>query len=712
MKQQTQRSYVVIDGAINSQPFKIHESPKLIKLLSENLYQDKIVAIVRELSTNCLDAQVKAGNADKPFHVKLPSQLNLTLEFRDFGQGLNPEAISTVYRHYGLSDKDNSNDFCGFLGLGAKSPFSYSKSFTVESIYQNCTSIKKDIYACYFSETGTPNIDLLSSEDTTEPTGVRVVIPCQSSDIFNFSNAAIQLFPYFKVPPKFIGSTKPIIPVVEYEIESQNGWGIRKKNYNLHAGMLVQMGPVTYPAGFEDVNLKEEYKQLFQCPITIQAELGQCDVGAGRESLNNNVQTKTFIVSKCKLILDELTQKIDAELTTCKTLYEARRKIGSIRSKLVGNLQNIVKLNDIKWNGQTIFPKDCLNYGLYSRIPTAFNMEELACSRIDDHRCTKNRDFAWTDNFMLVENDLKVGAIARSKYWVEQNPKMCSDIFIFTFTGSKQKEAVLKWFGAEEDILIKASSLPKPSPANKVQNNSGFRVASTKVMTYNYRCSKTMSNCWHNAEIELGKQSGYYVEFNNFAAYDGEVKYDPQQIKDLQSNLNILLKNDGKTEIGIIYGIKSAIITKLPKYNSEWIDVFNLIREVKAKLAANEDFLEAKFIKDKFNLGITRSTTNHYRRYHRLQLEDLQKINKLVKVGKFTKIVDKLIQQNSLIQKHKEVIDAFDSLTYYVPKLKKIDYDDPQKLEQEIYTKFPVLECLHDWFDKYADIVPYVNALS
>ncbi|MGZ7144954.1 hypothetical protein ACXWOO_11340, partial [Streptococcus pyogenes] len=41
-----------------------------------------------------------------------------------------------LYNSYFASTKAESNDFIGALGLGSKSPFSYTKSFTIVSYHE------------------------------------------------------------------------------------------------------------------------------------------------------------------------------------------------------------------------------------------------------------------------------------------------------------------------------------------------------------------------------------------------------------------------------------------------------------------------------------------------------------------------------------------------------------------------------------------------
>ena len=114
--------------------FRIRNSAKAFNILSSGLYANKIRAIIRELSCNAVDSHVAAGKQDTPFDVHLPNQLDPTFRIRDYGTGLTHDQVLNIYTTYFESTKTESNQFIGALGLGSKSPFSYTDNFTVTAI--------------------------------------------------------------------------------------------------------------------------------------------------------------------------------------------------------------------------------------------------------------------------------------------------------------------------------------------------------------------------------------------------------------------------------------------------------------------------------------------------------------------------------------------------------------------------------------------------
>ena len=60
----------------------------IFNVLRNQLYTDKIGAVVREYSANAYDANVEVGNPETPITITLPSKLSKLFKIRDHGRGL------------------------------------------------------------------------------------------------------------------------------------------------------------------------------------------------------------------------------------------------------------------------------------------------------------------------------------------------------------------------------------------------------------------------------------------------------------------------------------------------------------------------------------------------------------------------------------------------------------------------------------------------
>ena len=155
MKAQTKIREVQRGGELKESNFGIQEGQEghLFAILRDKLYSDKIMAVIREYSTNATDAHVEAGTPEKPVDVTLPTRLDPHLIIRDYGLGLTEEEVRELYVMYGSSTKRATNDAIGQLGLGCKSGFAYSDQFMVISYKDG----KKYTYNAYLDETNGGN---------------------------------------------------------------------------------------------------------------------------------------------------------------------------------------------------------------------------------------------------------------------------------------------------------------------------------------------------------------------------------------------------------------------------------------------------------------------------------------------------------------------------------------------------------------------------
>jgi HSP90 family molecular chaperone len=184
-----------IQGVGTVKAFSIHATAKSFKILSSQIYTDKLGTAPRELGANALDAHKEAGH-NEPFIVHLPNAIESKFTIRDFGTGMSRNKIETLYTTYFASDKTQTNDLIGGLGLGSKSPFCYVDQFTVISYYNK----RKFVYSAFLSN-GLPQIAFLHEEETKERNGMEISFPIKKDDIKDFNARAKEVYSYFKVKP-------------------------------------------------------------------------------------------------------------------------------------------------------------------------------------------------------------------------------------------------------------------------------------------------------------------------------------------------------------------------------------------------------------------------------------------------------------------------------------------------------------------------------
>lgn len=295
-------------GITETNQFTIKNSAKAFYILSTSLYSDPSLAILRELGCNARDSHVEAGQT-KPWRLHLPTMVNPMLEVEDFGVGLDHDQVMTMFTTFFESTKTGSNEFVGALGLGSKSPFSYTDNFTVIAIKNG----ERNVYSAYKTDAGVPAIARMHTEKTNAGNGVLIQIAVKTQDFSNFEQKARQAYAFFDQLPtcnKTLDKAflRPFAPF-DTDLGAEQGLS--------QVSSSVVMGGIAYKI---DVNRKEfqQYGTLLSQKIIFRAKIGDVEMTPSREGLTYNKQTSDWIVSR----LEDLTQKIQVELEKKVVTYK------------------------------------------------------------------------------------------------------------------------------------------------------------------------------------------------------------------------------------------------------------------------------------------------------------------------------------------------------------------------------------------------------
>ena len=345
--------------------FTIKASAKAFKILSSGLYSDKIRAVIRELSCNAVDSHTAAGCPDKPIRVTLPNKFSSFFSVQDFGLGMSHDSILDLYSTYFESTKTESNDQIGALGLGSKSPFSYTDSFTVISCYNGV----KSTYTAFESEMGEPAIMFISSSETDEVNGVTVTIPVEMNDYKEFIQKAEDVFRPFKVKPEIIGAEMNFEP--RSDIKFQNDYYTLYTPGYYNKVKAIQ-GNIEYPIELTVDSLTDKERWVLKQNIDLNFNIGDLDIAASRESLSYDEQTIKNIRDRLEVVYDSISKEISEELNKSKTMYYASLYVRETISGRVkdGNMLHLLyKGKNI--STQFTFPvtrniRECIIYS-YSR---------------------------------------------------------------------------------------------------------------------------------------------------------------------------------------------------------------------------------------------------------------------------------------------------------------------------------------------------------
>lgn len=689
--------------------FTIKASAKAFEIVMSRLYTDPIKAIIRELSCNGYDAQIEAGNEDQPMLVHLPNRLEPYFCIRDYGIGLSEKDVVEIYTTIFESTKAESNDFTGCLGLGSKTPFSYTRNFVVESFYEG----KHYIYNAYFNEESKPCMAPLEGhgKPTDEPNGVKITISVKNSDFENWRSKAEEVYEYFAVTPKVVGATinvkKP-----DYVMEGDN-WKLRKKQWGHASGIKVVMGNVAYPAhGFSHESFDDVHNQLMKCNIDLFVNIGDVEMEASREGLHFNDRTIHVIKRRLNDIIEDSKDRVSETFKDCKSLWEARCKYNDLTAVFPTSILNAIGMKNIQWNGQSLFDD-----AYYRNVKLPYrDMENPIYSITQNYNGKARRVKVYDTNALseikFYENDLKTGGYSRTIKEVEDNG---GRVILCKFADAAERKLFVDKVGLIGDEFILTSSLPKP-----VRAKGKSRRKTTKVCVFAGK-SRYISHCWENEEdIDLS-EGGYYVEINRHRIVDyrrtknttsltpKRVVMTEKKVSIEPSDLSTIIKGleIAGYHLPAVYGVKTSLMKKI-KANSKWVNVLDLARNKLPKMM--EDM---KVAEHKNNSMAVDNFQYHNKRKGDLIRKAVKFIDKDSPVQELFSIERKKKLSTLYIEKCDTLMSCYETLfgcSY--PILENDTFDQDAK---EVFKRYIMLDNLDRW---NMDLIPkehvalYVNAVD
>lgn len=621
MKIESSGTPVHSSGLKSQGSFSIKTTAKAFKILSDGLYSDKILAIVRELSCNAYDAHVAAGKADVPFKIHLPTTIEPWFSVIDYGIGLSHNDVVDIYTTYFESTKSDSNDYIGALGLGSKSPFSYTDTFTVISKFYG----EKRTYTAFIDEAGVPSIALMAEEETSDDNGIEVLVPVNNRDINSFEQRARKALRFFKTKPEFN------IPVKFEDGEvlfSGTNWKIIKvKNYSDFFKVYAVQGNVGYLLNQHSFNidLPESVTNVLnggQFRIEVEFDIGELDVAASREGLSYDERTQKNIIKKLRRTHRDITKIVKKDFNDCKTKWEIHKKYREVF--MYNNaIVNITGPLDIEFKNEKInsptflidtedFPN--LRIRKFKKYGSVITEDTGVTDKKGDEVFRLNP----TKDTVVVYDNLGLGVISRAKHYASLENK---NVYLIASDNDKVKtldkdSKELKNFlkvidGAE---IIDAASLPKPPTKARGKNTTSTVYAWDGFKNTNqngwwarssYISYKFSSITWEPEEDvdELLEESGYYIELYRHSPINPLSPYEKEVAAVNPKEFNEMLKVAKSFELfgkdfPVIYGVRSSKIKDFDE-SKNWKNFIEVLKEKIEDLSKTEKIkklIEAKGI--------------------------------------------------------------------------------------------------------------------
>ena len=290
------------------------DATHLMRILRDTLYTDRVLAVLREYASNAWDAHRTSGN-DKPIKVTLPTSLAPTLIIRDYGPGLSDNDVMKVYTQYGASTKRDTNSAVGMLGIGCKSAFAYTDSFTVTSWHGG----KRRMYVAVLDESDAGEMRLMDESDCGDDTGIEIKVPVKQNDVFEFQQKAQFLFRFFRPLPE-INIDLPALPKTA---TSRGYFDFDSRQW------VAVMGCVPYRVDLSHV--KDISDGLRHVGGVLFFDIGDVEITASREDLKYTENTINALGEKMIGLQDAYLEELATNLKG-KNPWQQRITLRNLRS--------------------------------------------------------------------------------------------------------------------------------------------------------------------------------------------------------------------------------------------------------------------------------------------------------------------------------------------------------------------------------------------
>ncbi len=683
---ETKVGNVTLSDNLKVHKFRVNINRNSFKLLYGDLYSDAVSALIRELSTNANDSHVMAGKPETPFEVHLPNELEPFFYVRDFGTGLSPDQIcgeNGIYITFCDSNKSQSNDFTGCLGLGSKSPLAYTDNFTVESNYGGV----KYSYAVFMDEAGEPCITELGSDATDEPNGLKVLLAVKDGDFDTFAGKAADVLKWFKVRPNVLGVADFTFEDHEY-LRKTDRYGVRKQRVE---ESFVVMGNVAYPVSTGDFSynkIDEVERAVLSYGVDLFVDIGDVDFVPSREKLRYSDKTIAAVRKYLTGAIASIREELEKQVLAQPTVWKARCMMHDIKHSILGKVR---ALTTVDYNGKEIAEYINFHNMVKKTTPAMDRSNPLypqleVLSKKKENYSRRPEDNIYCDQTKIYLNDIEHGGYGRIHQDCRKNGK---DKNAYMLTGISAEFIEETGIG---EVMIKASTLPKPERKAREATTTadGVRTYVKRTVLQEYIPSgrSYMTDWWKDVEVNV-HDGGIYALVSYGQIMDGDSKIVPSEIRRKYEAVKAL-RPDFR-----LMGIRPTHMGRVERYKSRWIKF--------------DDYAEALLkeempkVEDKIKLLVQWNDIPNKDRYKRF-------VNESFAEGSvFGEFMAKYREGHLLSEDaHIKAVLALNNKVK-VPMVVEPDDSDNEliKAEKELFSAYPLMDYVDWWHTKNDDFPGY-----
>jgi Histidine kinase-, DNA gyrase B-, and HSP90-like ATPase len=670
--------------------FSIDNLGMIFDILRNKMYYNPILAICREYSCNARDAHREVETPEIPIQIHLPTNLEPYYKIKDFGPGISPDRMENIFIKYTASSKRNDNIQTGGFGLGSKTGFSYSDTFTITTNVNG----KQYHYSCFIDETKIGKLSLMHEASTKEPNGTEIQIPVKDKNFTDFATQTEQACRHWDVKPIIKGgdiSWKDNKIILE-----GNKWAMTERNYHQQAKAIID--GIEYPLEMNSLRQYADVKLIDAChgSLILFFGIGELSLSANREQVFLDEKTKKIIRQRLENITEEVKQKAINKINACDNLWQANLYY---RKELKSFFHTLDFLGRLTWKEAPLTDQYIYTNCNVFYFRKGGSSRRFRSSDPDKIKRSTNKHLSFDETTELYLNDLplKEPTLRHIKKAFDGNPGLMGVQVL-----SPNEKFTL------QDLEASDLNLMAPKKLSSIAKASGrtYTPASSRLLVFKFNQTFYAFRQTSYASVEEDSNKKVLILLSRYSS--------------LPADRHPYLKSKKHLSLGAIksltkrypdysfYGLDADTDQKrIDEDFSDMIDIEDFIKDI--VLANNNlDYIKIKF-----------ANTN----YHHISCRS----SNFEKIKPFVNSNSLFIKRLELHQKLKEfqnmdadLLDLYEnyngeiSLKELASFAKKHPEFDIAKINKEYEGRYPLLEHIsyYDFEDAIEHIAQYINLID
>lgn len=526
----TVESEVFSGKSLRSQACGMEYNASVVKAMTATLYNHKIEAVVREYSTNITDIHTDCGYPKRKGFVKVPTKLDPTIEFHDYGSGLDEDDIYNTFTVLGRSTKRGDNRQNGSLGFGSKSYAAVADQMTVTSIKNGV----KVVVLCYKNRIGELAADFKSKVNIDQENGTTISIPVKVAQVGEWQEACARVLGAFRVPHNvntfgnYQNEYEAILNLCKH-VREEGSVFVQSPSYELcnhRSRTLTLMGDVLYHLpDFESLIGNTKIKNLVGAFVengmyVINFNIGDLDHAPSREAISYDPQTfnkvRRRVNSDIKKEFRKFTKDINFDLSFYKFYKQYHRtNVWALMESLELPITrgNVLGYVDPSRKGEWKYKQlmFLLNEEKYGKI------RGIIPSTVNSLMFAHSVESMYQDRLIKINNPIviyseKEKGFYKIKDTLENVSKSFECRHVLSAESKEKAENIARWFGSENVICGDGYS-PEKKARVKGERSSrssyGIKEDYETVATY----IELMNGGWvqSTGKVNLSEKGVYWV---------------------------------------------------------------------------------------------------------------------------------------------------------------------------------------------------------